>query len=232
MRHSKLGARAFGLALVGALALVAFSAGVAQAENLTDRGKAGTLQVLGSSTGLEGIEGTGGGVGASKFLVKGRSLTIECGIVHVVTDLHSNGAILITRIHLACKALNSAKETEEISGCNIAHEKTITEKALLLPRKHEGKPYVLGEQETGQLFTTIEFESGKGCALPLKNEVKGTFGAQASEGEVVKQTLTFSEAIQKLLGDKLLFGTFEAFEDASLTIELTGAHKGCTFGIV
>lgn len=132
---------------------------------------------------------------------------------------------------LKCKVFSIS--TKEALPCKIIPEEKITGGALLLAIKHEGKAFVLGEPKPGSTtFTTIEFEKGTGCPLPLKNEVKGSYSGELKEAEGIELLVTGNKEIQKLLGDKLLFGVNEAIVIGSGKVFLIGIHKGCKWGVV
>jgi hypothetical protein len=233
MRHSKLGIRAFGLAFVAALGLMAFSAIAAQAEDLTDGGAAGSFTILGSAALVAGATFTGVQVGASKLLVPGRNLSIECkeGALLEGKFLSSTEALVII-LFKKCAALVASKETEEVAGCTITNGKDITASAIILSRLHGGELFLLLHPDLGATFTTLEFEKEKGCALPLKNNITGLISALDDNSTAVSHLILFSQAIQKLLGAKMLFGTFESFVDAHKTFSLTGFHLGCAWSVL
>jgi hypothetical protein len=234
MRNSKFGLRAFGLAIMAALGLMAFTAVAAQAEDLTDGGTAGSFTILGLAGLVAGLTATGKQVGVGKLLVPGRNLTIECKKGEVlegklVSTTEATGTVLFKE----CAALVLSKETEEVAGCIVTNGKDITANAVVLAKLHGGELFLLFEPAPGKIFTTLEFESGKGCALPLKNEVKGTLAALDDKPiEEVTHLILFSQSIQKLLGDKLLFGTFESFVDGDADLSLLGTHLGCKWSVL
>lgn len=233
MRHSKLGIRAFGLAFVAALGLMAFSAVAAQAEDLTDGGKAGSFTILGSAALVPGATFTGAQVGASKLLVPGRNLTIECKKGAFLEGKFLNSTEALTKVLLLeCRALVLSKETEEVAGCFITNGKDITATAIILARLHGGELFLLIHPEPGQPLTHVTFEPNKGCALPLLNVVSGLTSALDDSPTAISHLLLFSQAIQALLGVKLLFGGFESFIDSHWTASLTGIHLGCEWSVL
>lgn len=121
-------------------------------------------------------------------------------------------------------------DTKEELPCEIIPEEKITVKALILPLQHGEKFYLLVEPQSG-IFTTITFKSGTGCTLPLKNSVTGEYSGQLVTNNVVEPLVTTSEATQKLIGGKLLYGVNEVFINGSATGFLTGVHKGLTLGM-
>lgn len=239
MRTSKFGLRAFSVALVAMLGLMAFSAVAAQAENLKDGGKAAKFAIGGNSA-LIVNETFNGTVGPGKLLVEGRKLEIKCTKGEVLEGKFLNESEALAKVVFeGCKAFVH-KTGEPITTCIIKDKVLGLEKIKALgigiAKKHENNPYVLFKQDGEEPFAIIEFEAGKGCALPLVNKVTGSVVAESSAA-AIEPTLTFNEGVQKLFqvgteGDKLLFGTFEAFVEGKATLKLTGAHAGQSFGVV
>jgi hypothetical protein len=231
MGHSKLPIRAFGLTVMAALGLMAFTAVAAQAENLTDGGKAGLFQILENSALVKGATLTGKSEGHIRILEPGRNLTILCGKLDFLEGKFlSDQEALVVILYLECVALIFSNETEKVPGCNLVGG-DITTVLRALAKKHEGKSYILLEGDPTTIGT-IEYESGKGCPLPLKNTVLGSVVGEVKTVEG-GQLLQFNEAIQKLFpGDKINYGTFELILDASIVLELTGTHAGCSWAII
>ncbi len=230
MRSNKLRIRAFGLTVMAALGLVAFTAVAAQAENLTDGGKEGLFQILGSSALVTGATLTGKSEGHIRILEPSRNLTILCGTLDFLEGKFLNDKEALVKIlYLECVPLVFGEETEKIAGCNLVGG-DITTTLLALAKKHEGKPYILLEGDPTTIGT-IEYESGKGCPLPLKSTIVGSVVGEVKTVGVT-QLVQFNETIQKLFQDKINYGTNELILDASLVLELTGAHVGCSWAIV
>jgi hypothetical protein len=234
MRNRRHRVTLLSLPLFAALGLMAITPVVAQAENLTGGGTRGKITVLGSELLAIGETVTGKEEGTVLAQVPGRNLEIKCpggyDIEEAVILGEGTGDARVS--FLGCKAF-SISPNEEIATCKIASEGRITGQALLLAIKHEGKFFVLGEPKPPNTqFALIEFKSGTGCALPLKTSVTGSYSGELKEAEGVELLVTGSQAIQKLLGDKALFGTFEAIVTGSGTASLTGAHIGCKWGVV
>lgn len=251
MRQHKPKARTLGLFLVTVIGTMLFSAVTAQAENLSNGGSAGLYRILGSSTltplaGFTGsFEGLNGGASAhALLLVPGRKLSVLCGFLDVLGGTFlSDTEALMELLYLGCTPRVLGEEVETVAGCEITNARSIKATALALAKKHEAKRFVLFQPDFSSRFATIEFESGKGCALPLKNEISGSVVAEVKEEkEVVVNLLQLSESIQKLFqvkevdgkikGDNLLFGAFASYIDASAVVELKTIHTGCSFGIV
>jgi hypothetical protein len=242
---NKFGLRAFGLAMMAAVSLMAFSAVAAQAEDLTDGGKAALFEILKSSALVAGATYTANlekwtdGLLHGFLLVEKSNLSILCTGLTVTggtfnSDVEAVGSVTFK----GCVAFNFAG-TEKLAGCTILSKAEGGEKEVIvatgkvLPRKHEGESYLLAEPTVaGSTFTNIFFEKEKGCVLPFKNEIKGTLGALVKEKEAVIGLITANAAIQKLMGDALTFGVNPAVVDGNATTELTGKHLGCSFGVV
>ena len=247
MRNSKFGLKAFGLVIMAALGLMAFTAVAAQAENLSGGGVAGKFKVLGSESLLAKATGLQENVGI--LLVPARNLEIRCAGGHLRegSEIINGNEGLVVLEFLEC--LSFVHTTgEHMGNCIIedvpgSGDRVILATARLLPKLHEGQLYVLAEVDSpsSTVFAFIKYKSGTGCVLPLSNEVKGSVVGQLTDAnagaEAVQHLVTFSEAIQKLfqsggVGDKLTFGAFESYINGSATVELTGVHTGCTFSVV
>lgn len=219
-----------GLPFMIALSLLAFSA-AAQAA-LPAESTPGAYKLLGSEVLVALATFTGGQEGLGILLVPGRNLDVRCTAGHIENGNFRGNQFeaLATVLYLGCKAFKH-NSIEEIAGCKIPGE-MLTANAIFFPELHGGQLFILGVPDGGPSFTTIKFETEKGCVLPIVNEVKGTVSAQVPAAEEVEPLVKFSEAIQKLTGDKLLFGVFEAFANGSAKVHLTGVHVGCKFGVV
>lgn len=229
---------------MAALSLMAFAVTSAQAEILTDGGKAGLFRILGSSA-LVGTESFTGkleklnGSGPTHLLIlePGRNLTVLCGEIDVLEGKFLNEKEGLMRVlYLKCVALVFGKESEKIAGCKIVGE-DITAQFLILAKKHEGEPYLLFEADPpSSTIGEIVYE-GAECPLPSHNTIQGSMVGELKLGEPATQLLQFSEAISKLFqtsegGDRINYGTFQLYLDASVLLELSGAHKGCGWGVV
>jgi hypothetical protein len=110
-------------------------------------------------------------------------------------------------------------------------------KALILPKKHEGEPYVLLEPEEGASVLTTVLVEGPECPLTKENKITGSIVALVANNDTVAPKLVFSRAIQELFqvgaaGDHLKFGAFESYIDAEKEVKLTDAsHVGKTIGV-
>lgn len=230
MRNHKL--RALGLAVLGALSMMAIFAAGAQAQAfLINEANAGALKA--TVTGAQ--EGTG------QLLVKQRGINIKCtgftvnsGLIESTT--HGQGEITFE----GCKVFNHNGDGA-LAVCTVhssgAANEIIKASALLLPVLHGGGNYVRAEHtKTGEVlnpFTTIEV-LGASCAARGTYATKGSVVAEvtAATNNTVTPLINLSETIQKLLGDVLSFGAFEAFINGSATLSLTGTHAGMKLGVV
>lgn len=269
MSQAKHGLRAMGLAFLAALGLMAFSAAAAQANANSQfliTGKSFSTHGLGESLEVgtpetfaaEQVEPPTG-----KLYVPNQKIEITCK-----TGVVTEGKIYALVVHATvtfteCKVFNITLSGHtvtlgtELSKC-ITHE--IVSKIKGLPLLHktglgESKLFVLFSPLDGtELFTKVKFLAGLGCVLPGEVEIKGSVVAQALDGMVNPQHLTFSGPIQllfhetglpghigaglteaqKLVGeksDRLYFGANEAFIESLVKVSLTGPLINQPFGI-
>lgn len=235
MMNYKFTSKTLGLSLLIGLLMTTFAVVTAQAENLSDGGKPGLFVVEGTSILVKGATFTGS-IGLPKLLVAGRNLEIDCSSGNFLEGKFNSDTELLAKIEFSGCEPREHKTGSSVPGCFIPGH-TFTVSVVGLAKKHAAvavfKPYILFEGDGSSTLGTIQFESGKGCVLPLKNELKGSLVAELASEERILQSLFFSEVfVQKLLGDKLLFGTFESFVEGTGSISLTGAHSGLKFGIV
>jgi hypothetical protein len=228
MKH---GSRALGLLGLMVLGMMAFGAGGAQAQ-LPGESKAGAFLInlgvalLATFTGEQFGE-------FSLLLVPVRGIEIKCSISHFNEGKINTRFDASAKVEfLECKTFTHGgkiHETCKIKGSSLEKGATIIIKALILPVSHGGQNFVLFEPLEGTSFTTISFEAGKFCPVPLSNPVSGAFVALVHGG--VESTLLFSEAFQLLTGDKVNFGAVPAYIQGSMSLELTGAHLGQKLGV-
>ena len=224
MRDSKFGLRAFGLALVAALGLMAFTAVAAQAEEpLEDGGKTASFLVnKEKALWKTGVTFEVSQVGTGTLLVPGR-VDILCtggvvtgGFIAPVIDKNEKGEVTaelpqalggatftgctawspVTTFPHATKLACTVATVKEPKGNKELEEKVIVEKAIALPKLHEKAPYVLLEED-GALFTTI-FLVGAECPLTVENKVTGSVVGKIVNNDTLNPTVQLSQAIQKL----------------------------------
>jgi hypothetical protein len=239
MRNSKFGLRAFGLALMAALGLMAFTAVAAQAEEPV--GTPGSFLVKGEKTLAKlGVTFSATQLGTGTLLVPGR-VDILCTSGTATGEFHNESDVLVEATFSGCTpwqpvTVLGASHVTKVA-CTVAQP--IVAKALGKPRLHNGGKYVLLEGTAGanQLFASVLLE-GPECPLTKHNEVKGSVVAQIDNSDTTEPTLLFSHTIQKLFqigtteGDRLKFGTLEAYVDGEAKGKLTdAAHVGLTFGV-
>jgi hypothetical protein len=230
--------RALGLSILGVLSMMAMFAVSAQAAEfqfekfIEVTKKFEKVAVLLATA-------TGSQEGSGSLLVPGRNLKLTCtsGDVETGSEIINSKEGLAKITFLGCTALDLKTGTE--LPCTVDNPKAL---AKLLPVIHAFKekvneveielklPFVLAEPDGGTIFTTVLL-LGEACPLPEENPVTGSVSAQATTNNSVIDLAVFSEAIQKLIGDKLLFGGFESFINASATLELTGVHAGFDWGV-
>ncbi len=229
--------RTLGLSLMAALGLVALFASTASAADLTVPIH-GKLLVLGSEDLTAGVTGK---LGLGQLLVAGLSIEIHCVKGTVVSASITEpllGEGLGIFLFEECKVypINPATgvlTSAEPLACNIINggeNRHITAIAKIRVVQHEGVKYLLAELEKE---IEIEFKSGEGCPIPLKPKIKGTYAFEVTQAHQEVLTITAGlEPLQKLLGDKLLYGTNVGIIHGTGTAQLTGVHEKCTWGVV
>ncbi|HXS32179.1 MAG TPA: hypothetical protein VN758_00220 [Solirubrobacterales bacterium] len=231
--------RVLGLSLVAALGLAAFTAVGAQAANLA--GTRGKFLVLGSTTLNAGVTGSGG---LFQILVTGLKIEIHCISFSVTSGFPTNpekGEALATFLWEKCQVfpINASGEltSKEPLPCIISNggaNHDVTAVSLILVITHEGVLYLLIEPDPPSTFLAeIKYESGKGCPIPLAVEVKKSYAFEVTQAHEKVLAITAGlEALQELLLDELSYGASRAILHGSGTLSLTGAHLGCTWGVV
>jgi hypothetical protein len=231
--------RAFGLSLMTVLGLLAFGAVGAQAENLSNGGIAGLYTVNELSTlAKPGVTILWEQEGTSTFLVPGRGYDKLCKKGDIEGEFKSDVEILGRAVFTECTIWENVAlglEHKVKIPCTVA-EPVEYKKLRILPKKHEGLPYLLFEED-GEPFTTLKL-SGPECPLPLSSVITGSFVAQVDNNNTAEPLLLFSEEIQKLFqvgaaGDHLKAGAFEMYIDANFKGRLTdAAHLGMKFAVI
>ena len=244
MRNSKHGLKAFVLAIMAALGMMAFSAAGAQAQHelhllilagetnpnpLTNGGTLGTYLIELGEALLAIVTGE---AEPGYLLVAARDLKIECTTGHVNTgkiDSLTDALAVVT--FLGCVANNHAGVP--IEGCEFKELGTIKASALVLPVLHNNISYLLFEPLEGTQFANVSFKANQGCVLPLNNPVTGAVVAKVDALDAVVQNILFNEPTQLLLGDVLRYGALAntSYINGHGTIELDGEHAGDKLGI-
>jgi len=244
MQMPKHGLRAFGLAIMAALGLMAFFAVSAQPEDLTNGGEAGLFLIAkkGFTSELK-AKGTLEQEGTGVLQVPGRKLAILCetgtGTGEFLSDTDAHATVSFSKC-------TTWVYVELVIEKKLAHKtkipcevlEPIVANALALPKKHGGESFILFEQKTGAKNFAEIILHGAECPLPLTNEVQGTVVAliEPLTNDTVEPLVLFNHAIQKLLGDKLIYGDslngfFEAFLEGSAKGRLGIPHAGMTLGV-
>ncbi len=240
MKNSKFGLRAFGLALMAALSLMAFSAVAAQAENLSDGGKAAKFLVGKSAALAVGKTFEGNQVGTGTLLIPGR-VDILCqngtaitGAINSETDASGTATFTGCTAWSPVTILGNPHVTKV--ACTV--KEPIVAGGLALPKLHEGAPYILLEPKEGSASFTTIFLEGPECPLTKENKLTGSVVGQIDKNDTVEPLLLFNHTIQKLfqtsatLGDHLKFGAFEAYIDAEAHVKIIiASHIGQTVGV-
>lgn len=210
-----------------------FTVASAQAENLTNGGEAGLFRLLGSGPLIISESAKGTLEEPATALIPGMGIKIQC------QSGGTNEALFITDVRASVEflffscAVYVFKSGELIKNCVIEdvkpQDKMISARGVALPKKHNGKLYVLFDAVRAE----IDFAPELGCALPAILEITGSLSAEILEGEPKAQLLTFEEAIQELLGDELIDGELPVKLHGSVAAEIApGPHAGCGFGVV
>jgi len=231
-------ARTLFLSVAAYLGLMAFTAFAAQAENLSDGGKEGLfLVLLLAALATLGVTFSITQVGTETILAPGR-VDILCTTGTGTGEFHNDKDALATLTLSGCTAWQPVglgqKHVTKV-GCTV--KEPIVMKVLILPKKHEGEPYILLEPQGGEATFTTYFLEGPECPLTKENKITGSFVFLMHSEDAVEQLLLASEEIQKLfqtsatLGDHAKFGAFELYLDAHWTVKLTGSHTGLPFGV-
>ncbi len=227
------------LSLAACLGLMAFTAVAAQAENLSDGGKAAKFLVEKNAALSVGKTFEANQIGTGTLLVPGR-VDILCtkgiitGKVNSETDASGTASFTGCTTWQPVTVLGASHTIK--TPCTV--KEPIVGEGLALPKKHEGASYILLEPKEGSaLFTTIFFE-GPECPLTKENKVTGSAVGLIDNNDTVEPTLLFNHTIQKLfqtsatLGDHLKFGAFEAYVDGEGKGKgTTASHIGLTVGV-
>ncbi len=235
--HGKHIFRTLTLSLMAALGVMAFTAAGASAADLTTPIH-GKLLVLGFEDLKATLTGT---IGLSRLLVSALSIEIHCFKGTVVSASITEpllGEALGTFLFEECQVFPINPATGELTApeallCLIINggiNRHITAIAKIRVVKHEDIKYLLAELEKE---IEIEFKSGEGCPIPLKQKIKGTYAFEVTQFHQEILVITAGlEPLQKLLGDKLLYGTNVGIIHGTGTAQLTGVHEKCTWGVV
>lgn len=206
--------------LASLLVVAAFGAATAQASEWSIQGK--TLAELKLKE--EKISGSGG---TTTFSVPSLSTTIKClETKHSGKIFEGGGDEIVTTL--------SKCEVVKVPTCKVTEPVTIEAKTQIIAAA--GVHYAVIEAlKEGKPLTTISL-TGAECALPLKNEVKGSVAASISLEEVKEEPLKFSEELSTKVNSalkaegkaelKLTYGTKPASLSGEAKLSLSGAHAG------
>jgi hypothetical protein len=115
--------------------------------------------------------------------------------------------------------------------CARRKNDSFTLKALILPILHSGETFLLFEPLEGtSVLIVLPWTPEPGCP-PSSGTVMGSTTASIGALDAIKQLVTLDEKVQLLTGDKLGFGTFPAYLQSHIELELTGAHIGQKLGV-
>lgn len=242
MTRAKHGFSAFGLAALVALGLMALGAAGAQAEDLLSPGQstAGLFLVLhpgkffieeGLGEELEKgtyLTFTGEQEKPFRIIVPGRGIIIGCNRLDI-TEGKLWGEVAHAKFWLLeCTVwtlIKGEKLHEYVLGSllkNCVIQNGIPGEVKFKAILHEKETFVLIEALKEKTLKLVQFQAGIGCVLPLHTEIHGSLGALILQLNSNPQLFTFSPQIQLLLGDKLFYGTFEAYYEGAATLLITG----------
>jgi hypothetical protein len=214
MKRSRRG-WTFCLSAVAVLALMAVSAVGAQAAEFWV-GSVGSF-LLATLSGAQ--------VGAGKLLVEKRGITITCQKGAVTSGaLETKTSGKVTTEFKECTVLNYS-DNKELAACTALEP--IKAEATIFPGEHSTFKQIEVEES---LITAIVI-SGAACASKGIYPVGGLISAKVIKNGAVVNEIEFSRTYSELIKDALKFGAFPAFIDATLKVELTGAHAGIKFGV-
>jgi hypothetical protein len=226
MHHRRQGLKAFMLAIMAALGLMAFTATGAQA--------GGGEWLIGSTTlknlgGLQAITGEEEGKGSLLILKLNLSLTCnETEVVnaHIVPVGHAKGTLSFSD----CEVLDSKGEPND--AC-VLHEPIVAE-ALALIVKHNGAGYLLFSpvKENAPFATVVALDKvlEDECLLPDVAEVKGSVVAEIKVNGQVTNLISTKLTLSLFPNDKLFYGNHEAHLFADALVRLAGSHIGQAWG--
>lgn len=222
------------IALAAVLSLMVMFVATAQAANLFGSGELGDFRVLGLKTLVAGTQFRGTLL-HSVFLIPSKNAYILCDLGQIAAGQGLNAEEILFILQLSrCLAFNDTTKAA-LGACPIEGEplsKQIDVSMIGQAVLHEEKLYVLfkGDGIEG-LLATIKF--GPECGIGVKVKVSGSIAAEVDNGELkTEHLLTFSESIQKLLGNKMLYGASEAFLNGVLHMKLWGIHTSCAWAVV
>ena len=246
MRYQMKGRGLLGLVAVTALGVMAFAA------------SAQAVTPLFNVNGLTNLEATisGAQVGTGTLLVPSSNLSLQCAEIEVKEGvLLTGGQVGHAKIlYKGSKVFEHKSPFAELpcQVSDVAGGKPellhVTTSFLILPVEIAGIGVSFGLLYE-KASATVNFLSGTGCPLPLKNVVKGDVCSKiVAANDATRVVTRFSRPIQdecpprvlEALGDpagpkvkdKLLFGANEAFIESLVELFGTGAHAEKTLGVL
>jgi hypothetical protein len=233
MSKRKHGLGLLGLLAVTALVVMAFasSAQAATPEFIIS----GTLVSAALDPTVTGVQ-----EGSGTLLIPALNTEITCTEMLVTGGLiaSSTDGKAASFLYKNCKVFHALVEDP---NCHVSDVHTGNPSVLHVTALHPLlKPIEFTSGDFGILVSGFEvfinFLSGMGCTLPLKNSVTGSVCGliSAATNETVVPLVSFSKTIQESAGcgDKLLFGAQTAFIDGSAELSLTGHTIGKALGVL
>lgn len=229
MSHDKLRGRGlFGLAILAACALMATTAGAAQAAEYTIGSK--TLTELGIKE--ESVKGTGGAFSFS-FTPSGVPIKIDCtsalidggsiGPKGIFGGAIFGGEILFSGCELFFNKLPKV--------CAVSNVRTVKVKGVLTT--HFKEVYNVLSPDAGTTFMLFTASDGtESCPIKGEKNISGTIAALTEAGERVEQPWTFSPTITTLLATQLFYGASPVSVNGKLAVALSGANKALKWAAI
>lgn len=232
MNYRKQGLRVFGLSILAVLGLMAFMAGGAQANWLIET--AG--KELKENASVEVTQ-----VGTGKLIVEKKNIEFQCSTLTskelklVASSAKGEGSVEFS----GCKAFSPPGSGKESKNCNPINQ-PIKASGLVLVVLHEGKNYLLFEENGATPFATVKV--GELCALVETSNVTGDLTAECGDLEGTPVAWVFLDcsnmavlhlirpAPAALFPNKLKFGANEAKLEGEASVILIGALLGKPFG--
>jgi hypothetical protein len=221
------------LVLVASLGVMAFATSVQAAV---------PVFLIAGVPAAEGLDATATGEqeGTGTLLIPALNTEIKCTEVTVTGGLIKNSGEgkATSLLYKNCKTFHSSVED---TNCHVSDVHSGNASVLHVTALHPLlKPIEFTSGDFGVLASGFEvfinFLSGMGCTLPLKNSVTGSVCGliSAATNETVVPLVSFSKTIQESAGcgDKLLFGAQTAFIDGSAELSLTGHTIGKALGVL
>lgn len=170
-------------------------------------------------------------IGQKTFAVPGR-VDILCGLSTITGEFVSSNEAKGSAQFSKCSAWQPVKVEEGKTHtvklpCTVS-EPIIVANSKAQPIEHSGEFYIKLLE-----IKTIVMLTGPECPLTKENVILGVILVKVHNSNTVEPVGLASQAIQKLLGAEMHFGTLEAFIKGEWSLKLTdAAHVGQTVGVI